>query len=101
MESVFRGWQEKRAPVVVSHTGNGTCVAFSGKIRGSRNGTWVISNGRAGFFFDARYATWSFGDPTVVPEPVRSCAGTEFVTVIDVLLETGDEFWFGEIRTPA
>ena len=73
-------------------------VAFSGRIRGSRSGTWVIGNGRAGFFFDVRYASWRFGDPTAVPEPVRACVPSEFVTVVELLLETGDEFWFGEER---
>src|SRR6059036_3900783 len=68
-------------------------VVLSGKIRASKQGTWVIGNGRAGLVFDARYATGRAGDPAVVPEAVRECVSAEFVSVIELSLESGDECW--------
>ena len=73
-------------------------VAFSGRIRSSRRGTWAIRNGRVGVIFDVSYATGGLVDPAVVPEPVRACIDGEFVTALEIFLETGDECWLGEIR---
>ena len=70
LERVLRGWQEKGVTVAVSAVGLGMRVVLSGKIRASKQGTWVIGNGRAGIVFDARYATGRVGDPAVVPEAV-------------------------------
>ena len=58
-----------------------------------------ILHGRAGLVFDARYATGRVGDPAVVPALVRECLSAEFVSVIELSLESGDECWFGEIAT--
>jgi hypothetical protein len=73
-------------------------VVFSGRIGAARKGAWTIGNGRVGLVFDVRYATGQLGDPEVVPEPVRACIAGEFTTVMELLLETGDECWFGEVR---
>jgi len=99
MEAILRGWQEKSVTVAVSAVGLGMRVVLSGKVRASRQGTWVIGNGRAGLVFDARYATGRVGDPAVVPESVKECLAAEFVSVIELSLESGDECWFGEIAT--
>jgi hypothetical protein len=97
LERVLRGWQERGATVVVSCNGPGMRVVFSGRIA-ARKGAWTIGNGRAGLVFDVRYATGQIRDPAVVPEPVRASFDQEFVSAIDLLLETGDECWFGELR---
>jgi hypothetical protein len=97
LEAILRGWQEKGVTVAVSAVGLGMRVVLSGKIRASKQGTWVIGNGRAGIVFDARYATGRVGDPAVVPEPVRECLAAEFVSVVELSLESGDECWLGEI----
>jgi hypothetical protein len=76
-------------------------VVFSGKIRMSKQGTWVIGNGRAGLVFDARYATGRMGDPSVIPQAVRECFDGEFVSAIELSQESGDECWLGEIATKA
>jgi hypothetical protein len=47
-----------------------------------------------------RHTTGSLGDPTAVPDAVRACVGTKFATVMELLLETGDECWLGEVGTP-
>lgn len=99
LELILRGWQQKGVTVAVSAVGLGMRVALSGKIRASRQGTWVIGNGRAGVVFDVRYSTGRVGDPTVIPESIRECVSAEFVSVIELFLETGDECWLGEIRT--
>ena len=99
LELVLRGWQEKGVTVAVSAVGLGMRVVLSGKIRASRQGTWVIGNGRAGLVFDARYATGRVGDPAVIPESIRECVAAEFVIVTELSLESGDECWLGEIRT--
>ena len=99
LEVILRGWQQKGATVAVSAVGLGMRVVLSGKIHASRQGTWVIGNGRAGVVFDARKATGRVGDPTVVPESIRECISAEFVSVIELFLETGDECWLGEIAT--
>lgn len=99
LEAILRGWQAKGATVAVSAVGLGMRVVFSGKISASRQGTWVIGNGRAGLVFDARYATGRVGDPAIVPESVQECVAAEFVSVIELSLESGDECWFGEIAT--
>jgi hypothetical protein len=99
MEVILRGWQEKGVTVAISAVGPGMRVVLSGKVRASRQGTWVIGNGRAGVVFDARYATGSVGDPAVVPEAVRECVGAQFVSVVELSLESGDECWLGEIAT--
>src|SRR5437763_258968 len=93
LESTLRGWQERDALLAVFCTGHGMRVAFSGRIRSSRRGTWAIGNGRAGIIFDVSYATGGPSDPAVVPEPVRACIGGEFLAALDILLETGDECW--------
>ena len=98
LESVLRGWQEKGALVAVSCVGPGMHVVFSGRIGASRKGRWTIGNGRAGLVFDVQYATGKIGDPAAVPESVRTCIAGEFVAAMDLLLETGDECWFGELR---
>jgi hypothetical protein len=98
LEAVFRGWQEKGAMVVVSCVGPGMRVVLSGRIGASRKGKWTIGNGRAGLVFDTQYATGHAGDPTVVPPLVRECIDSEFVKVMELLLETGDECWFAELR---
>ncbi len=99
LELILRGWQEKGVTVAVAAVGLGMRVVLSGKIRASRQGTWVIGNGRAGVVFDARYATGRVGDPAVIPASIRECVATDFVSVIELLLETGDECWLGEIAT--
>ena len=99
LEVILRGWQEKGATVAVSAVGLGMRVVLSGKIRASRQGTWVIGNGRAGVVFDARYATGRVGDPAVIPESIRECLAAQFVSVIELSLESGDECWLGEIAT--
>jgi hypothetical protein len=99
LEDVLRGWQEKGVTVAVSAVGLGMRVVLSGKIRASKEGTWVIGNGRAGIVFDARYATGRVGDPAVVPALVRECVSAEFVSVLELSLESGDECWLGEIAT--
>jgi hypothetical protein len=101
LELVLRGWQERGATVAVSCAGPGMHVVFSGKIGGARMGRWTVGNGRAGVLLDMRQATGRQVDPTLVPETVRACVGTDFVTVIEFLLETGDECWLGEVRTPS
>jgi hypothetical protein len=101
LELVLRGWQQKEATVAVSAVGLAMRVVLSGKIRASKQGTWVIGNGRAGLVFDARYATGRIGDPAIVPQAVRECVAAEFVSVIELSLESGDECWFGEIATAA
>ena len=73
-------------------------VAFSGRIRSSRRGTWAIGNGRVGVIFDISYATGGLVDPAAVPERVRTCIDGDFVTALEFLLETGDECWLGEMR---
>jgi len=97
LELVLRGWEQKGVTVAVSAVGLGMRVVLSGKIRASRQGTWVIGNGRAGVVFDARYATGRIGDPTVIPASIRECVSAEFVSVVELFLETGDECWLGEI----
>ena len=99
MEVSLRAWQDKGVTVAVSAVGLGMRVVLSGKIRASKQGTWVIGNGRAGIVFDARYATGRVGDPAVVPEAIRQCLSAEFVSVIELSLESGDECWLGEIAT--
>ena len=99
MEVILRAWQDKGVTVAVSAVGLGMRVVLSGKIRASKQGTWVIGNGRAGLVFDARYATGRVGDPAVVPELIRECLSAEFVKVIELSLESGDECWLGEIAT--
>jgi hypothetical protein len=98
LESVFRGWQTQGATVAVLCTGPGMRVVFSGKIAAARQGRWTIGNGRAGLVFDLQYASGRIGDPAAVPDAVRECMGATFVRAIDLLLETGDECWFGEVR---
>ena len=98
LESVLRGWHQRSALVAVSCVGPGMSVVFSGRIAASRKGKWTIGNGRAGLVFDVQYATGRVHDPVVVPETVRGCIEGEFVSAIDILLETGDECWFGELR---
>jgi hypothetical protein len=73
-------------------------VVFSGRIGASRKGKWTIGNGRAGLVFDVQYATGKIGDPAAAPESVRTCVAGEFVAAMELLLETGDECWFGELR---
>jgi hypothetical protein len=99
LELVLRGWQEKGATVAVSAVGPGMRVVLSGKIRASRQGTWVIGNGRAGIVFDARYSTGRVGDATAIPEAIRECLAAEFVSAVEISLESGDECWLGEIAT--
>jgi hypothetical protein len=98
LELVLRGWQERGVTVAVSVVGLGMRVVLSGKVRASRQGTWVIGNGRAGVVFDAHYATGRVGDPAVIPDSVRECVAAEFVSVLELSLESGDECWLGEIR---
>ena len=98
LELVFRAWQERGATVVVSCVGPGMRVVLSGRIGASRKGKWTIGNGRAGLVFDTQYATGHVGDPSVVPPPVRECVDSAFVKAVELLLETGDECWFGELR---
>jgi hypothetical protein len=99
LEAVLRRWQERGSMVAVSCVGPGMHVVFSGRVAASRKGKWTIGNGRAGLVFDVQYATGRVHDPVVVPENVRACIAGEFVSAIDILLETGDECWFGELRT--
>jgi hypothetical protein len=99
LEAILQGWQAKGATVAVSAVGLGMRVVLSGKIRASKQGTWVIGNGRAGLVFDARFATGRVGDPAVIPEPIRECVAAEFVSVVELSLESGDECWLGEIAT--
>jgi hypothetical protein len=98
MEIILRRWQEKGVTVAVSAVGLGMRVVLSGKIRASKQGTWVIGNGRAGLVFDARYATGRVGDPAVIPAAVQECVAAEFVSAVELSLESGDECWLGEIR---
>jgi hypothetical protein len=98
LELVLRGWQAKGATIAIACVGSGMRVVFSGRIREPRVGTWIIGNGRAGVSFDMRHATGSLADPTAIPDLVRGCVGTEFTTVMELLLETGDECWLGEMR---
>jgi hypothetical protein len=72
---------------------------FSGRIGASRKGKWTIGNGRAGLVFDIQYASGRVADPAVVPESVRGCIEGPFAAALELLLETGDECWFGELRT--
>jgi hypothetical protein len=99
MEVILRAWQDKGVTVAVSAVGLGMRVVLSGKVRASRQGTWVIGNGRAGLVFDAHYASGRVGDPAVIPDSVRECVSAEFVSVIELSLESGDECWLGEIAT--
>ena len=100
LELVLRRWQETAATVAISCTGNGMRVVFSGRIREPRTGVWIIGNGRVGVSFDMQHTTGRLGDPTEAPADVRACVGTEFATVMALLLETGDECWLGEMRAP-
>src|SRR4051812_39178791 len=95
--AVLRQWQQKGVTVAIAAVGPGMRVVLAGKIRASRQGTWVIGNGRAGIVFDARYATGRVGDPAVVPDAVRECVSSTFTSVVELSLETGDECWLGEI----
>jgi len=99
LEMILRGWQEKGATVAVAAAGLGMQVVLSGKIRASKQGTWVIGNGRAGLVFDAKYATGRVADPVIVPDPIKERISAQFVSAIELSLETGDECWFGEIAT--
>jgi len=101
LELVLRKWQETAATVAISCVGTSMRVVFSGRIREARTGVWVIGNGRVGVSFDMHHTTGRLGDPTSVPDEVRACVGTEFATVMALLLETGDECWLGEIRAAA
>ena len=101
LELVLRRWQETAATVAISCVGNGMRVVFSGRIREPRAGVWIIGNGRVGVSFDMRHTTGRLGDPTAVPDEVRECVGTEFATVMGLLLETGDECWLGEMQVAA
>ena len=101
LEVVLRRWQETAATVAISCMGNGMRVVFSGRIREPRTGVWIIGNGRVGVSFDMRHTTGHLGDPTAVPDEVRACVGTEFATVMALLLETGDECWLGELCAAA
>jgi hypothetical protein len=98
LEVVLRRWQETAATVAISCAGNGMRVVFSGRIREPRTGVWIIGNGRVGVSFDMRHTTGRLGDPTAVPTEVRECIGTDFATVMALLLETGDECWLGEVK---
>ena len=100
LELVLRRWQETAATVAISCTGPGMRVVFSGRIREPRTGVWIIGNGRVGVSFDMQHTTGRLGDPSEVPADVRACVGTEFATVMALLLETGDECWLGEMRAP-
>ncbi len=100
LELVLRRWQDTAATVAISCVGTGMRVVFSGRIREPRTGVWIIGNGRVGVSFDMRHTTGRLGDPTAVPDDVRGCVGTEFATVLVLLLETGDECWLGEMRAP-
>ena len=100
LELVLHRWQETTATVAISCVGTGMRVVFSGRIREPRTGVWIIGNGRVGVSFDMRHTTGRLGDPTEVPVDVRECVGTEFATVMALLLETGDECWLGEMRAP-
>jgi hypothetical protein len=99
LEAILRAWQDKGVTVAVSAVGLAMRVVLSGKIRASKQGTWVIGNGRAGLVFDTRYATGRVGDPAVIPDPIRECIAAEFVSVIELSMESGDECWLGEIAT--
>jgi len=101
LELVLRRWQETAATVAISCTGNGMRVVFSGRIREPRTGVWIIGNGRVGVSFDMQHTTGRLGDPSEVPADVRACVGTEFATVLVLLLETGDECWLGEMLAAA
>ena len=72
-----------------------------GTDREPRTGVWIIGNGRVGVSFDMQHTTGRLGDPSEVPADVRACVGTEFATVMALLLETGDECWLGEVRAAA
>ena len=99
LESLFGEWQRNGTKVVVSCVGQGMRVVFAGRIGASRKGTWTIGNGRAGLVFDIQYATGQIGDPGAVPPSVRDCVDSEFSRTIELFLETGDECWFGEVRS--
>jgi hypothetical protein len=99
LESVFRTWQQKGAKVAVSCIGPDMRVVFTGRIGAARKGAWTIGNGRAGLVFDIQYATGQIGDPAKVPPSVRECIHSEFVSTIELFLETGDDCWFGEVKT--
>ena len=101
LELVLRRWQETAATVAISCTGPGMRVVFSGRIREPRTGVWIIGNGRVGVSFDMQHTTGRLGDPSEVPADGRACVGTEFATVMALLLETGDECWLGEVRAAA
>ena len=101
LEEVLRRWQETAATVAISCVGIGMRVVFSGRIREPRPRVWIIGNGRVGVSFDMRHTTGRLGDPTAVPDEVRACVGTEFSTVMSLLLETDDECWLGEMRANA
>jgi hypothetical protein len=101
LELVLRRWQETAATVAISCVGNGMRVVFSGRIREPRTGVWIIGNGRVGVSFDMGHTTGRLGDPRAVPDEVKECVGTEFATVMALLLETGDECWLGEVRSAA
>lgn len=101
LELVLRGWQERGATVAVSCVGPGMRVVFSGRIGAARKGAWTLGNGRVGLVFDVRYATGHVADSAKVPESVRACIPGEFGTVMELLLETGDECWFCEVRPSA
>lgn len=101
LELVLHRWQETAATVAISCMGNGMRVVFSGRIREPRAGVWIIGNGRVGVSFEMRHTTGRLGNPVEVPDDVKACVGTEFATVMALLLETGDECWLGEVRAAA
>lgn len=96
---VLRRWQATGATVAISCVGHAMRVVFAGRIREPRAGVWIIGNGRVGLSFDMGHTTGSLGDPTAIPAEVRESVGTEFATVMALLLETGDECWLGEVRS--
>jgi hypothetical protein len=98
LDSALRAWQARDALLAVSCSGHGMSVAFSGRIRSSKRGTWAIGNGRVGIIFDVTYATGGPSDPNAVPERIRACIDGDFVSALDIFLETGDECWLGELR---
>ena len=98
LELVLRQWQAAGATVAISCVGDAMRVVFAGRIREPRAGVWIVGNGRVGLSFDMRHTTGSLGDPSAVPVEVRETVGTEFGTVMALLLETGDECWLGDVR---
>ena len=98
LEMVLRAWQQTGATVAIACVGSGMRVVFSGRIREPRTGVWIIGNGRVGVSFDMSHTSGSLGDPKAVPEDVREFVGTEFAAAMELLLETGDECWLGEMR---